>query len=177
MRRLLLVFGIALLTFPVSAVGASVRTVDLATGRIDGHRVFGRSVAGVTAALGRPDFREGRPGRYGYVVGWGRRPDFSMEVIFRPIGGVERAWSVAFERGPVRDVKIGDLLSRKSAALQTAVLRHYKSMFSVLRPYACSRGRCLGELVARTTEIHLGFGTQDKLGTWLTIFRSLPPRK
>ena len=106
------------------------------------------------------------------MVGWGERPNFSFEVVFRPISGVERAWSVAFERGPVRDVKLGDLLGRSSVSLQRAVRSRYADAFALVRPYACKRGLCVGEFAARSGSLHVSFGTQPKLGTWVTVFHA-----
>src|SRR3979409_1592800 len=111
MKRLLVVCALGMLALP--AVGAQAtrsHTVELATGRIDGHAILGRTVAQVTAALGRPDFRVGPHSRQ--RIGYGTPSNFSTEVIFRPSAGVERAWSIVFERGAVRDAKVGDLLQR-----------------------------------------------------------------
>jgi hypothetical protein len=92
-------------------------------------------------------------------------------VIFRRSGGVERAWSIVFERGSVRDVKVGDLLQR-SAALQKAVIAQYGTTFRLVRSYACKhRTECSGEFAARNGSIHLTFGTQAVSGTWLTIWK------
>ncbi len=80
MKRLLLLSTLAVLAIP--AVGAQATTrqsVDLANGRVDGHRVLGLTVAQVTAALGRPDFRVGPPSRY--RIGYGAQRNFSIEVI------------------------------------------------------------------------------------------------
>jgi hypothetical protein len=173
MKRLLLLAAVAALVLPASAAGASAHTVDLATGTVDGHRILGRTIAGVTAALGRPDFRQGS--RVHYAVGWGMRPDFSFEVLFRSVGGAERAWSIALERGPVRDVKLGDLLSRNSPALQTAILKTYADSFKLVRAYRCSGSICAADLVQRTGQLHLTLGTRPKLGTWLTIYRVPAP--
>lgn len=169
MKPLLLLAVAAALALPTSAVGAAGHTVDLATGKLDGQRILGRTVAGVTAALGRPDFRTGLRSRY--VLGWGDRHDFSVEVIFRPVGGVERAWSIAFERD-VRDVKLGSLLGRGSASLQAAVSRGYADTFELERPYRCTRTTyCVGEFAPRKGTLHLTFGTRSTLGTWLTVWR------
>jgi hypothetical protein len=169
MKRLLVLCALGLLA--LSVVGAQAtpsHTVELATGRIDGHSVLGRTVAQVTAALGRPDFRVGP--RLRHRIGYGTPSNFSTEVIFRRSGGVERAWSIVFERGPVRDAKIGDLLQR-SAGLQDAVLANYGTTFRLVRSYACKRTGCSGEFAARNGGIHLTFGTQPVSGTWLTIFK------
>lgn len=170
MKRLLLLLAVAVMAVPAGAAGATTRTVDLATGRVDGHRILGRTIAGVTAALGRPDFREGQ--RSHYVLGWGSRPNFSFEVIFHPGRGVERAWSIVFEQR-VRDVKLGDLLGRSSTALEAAIVKGYADTFRLLRPYTCKGRICVGEFAPRTGSLHLTFGTQPTLATWLTVWRSL----
>lgn len=72
MMRLLLVAVMAVLALPAGAAGASGYTVDLTTARVDGHTILGRNVAGVTAALGRPDFHGGQ--RRTYMLGWGTSP-------------------------------------------------------------------------------------------------------
>ena len=173
MRRLLILAMLAVLALPAAAgaVGASAHTVDLAKGYVDGHRILGRTIAGVTAGLGRPDFRIGPTSSY--RIGWGSRSNFSIEVIFRRIGGVQRAWSIAFERGPIRDPKLGDALARTPPSLQAAVLARYADNFKLVRAYACREGRCVGEFAPRThSSLHLTFGTHRPLGTWFTVWQT-----
>lgn len=153
---------------PAGAAAASGHALDLASGSVDGHRILGRTIAGVTAALGRPDYRAGK--RLSYKLGWGARPNFSIEVMFRPVAGVERAWSMAFEHG-VHDVKLGDLLGRSSPALQAAIFKSYGDSFKLVRPYKCKAKICVGEFAQRTGSLHIGFGTQPTLDTWLTVWR------
>jgi hypothetical protein len=169
MKRLILVCTLAVLAMPaVGAQATTRRSVDLATGHVNGHRVLGLTVEQVTAALGRPDFRVGPRSRY--RIGYGSQSGFSTEVIFHPSGGVQRAWSIVFERGPVRDLKVGDLLQR-STALQKAILTKYGTTFRLARCYACkSKGLCSDEFAARNGPLHLTFGTQPVTGTWMTIF-------
>ena len=169
MKRLLLLGTLAGLAIPtLGAQATTSRSVDLANGRVDGHTVLGLTVAQVTAALGRPDFRVGPPSRY--RVGYGTQRNFSTEVIFRPSGGIERAWSIVFERGRVREVRVGDLL-KPSVALQKAILARYGTTFRLVRSYACkSKGQCSGEFAARSGPLHLTFGRQPVTGTWLTIW-------
>ena len=170
MKRLLLLCAFAVLVLPtVGAQATSGHTVSLANGRVDGHSILGRTVAQVTAALGRPDFRVGPASRH--RIGWGTPGDFSTQVIFRRSGGVERAWSIVFDGGAVRDVKVGNLLQR-SGALQKAVLAQYRTTFRLVRSYACkNKTECSGEFAARNGPIHLTFGTQPVSGTWLTIWK------
>jgi hypothetical protein len=169
MKRLLALSVLAVLSLPaVGAQATTGRSVDLATGRVNGRRILGLTVAQVTAALGHPDFRVGPRSRY--RIGYGRQNNFSTEVIFGPRGGVQRAWSIVFERGPVRDLKVGNLLQR-SAALQKAILAKYGTTFRLARSYACEhKTQCSGEFAARSGPLHLTFGTQPRTGTWLTIW-------
>ena len=149
MKRILLLVILALVAVPMA--GAQVATshnVDLASGRVDGHQILGRTIAGVTAALGRPDFRIGPTTRY--RIGWGTPRRFSTEVIFRRSGGVQHAWSVVFERGIVRDAKIGNLL-QPSATLQRAIVANYGTTYKLVRPYTCkTETQCVGEFAARS---------------------------
>lgn len=170
MRRLLLLVVLASVAVPAAGVHAATAHVfDLGSGRVDGKQVLGRTVAGVTAALGAPNFRVGPTARY--RIGWGSQSRFSTEVIFRPSGGVQHAWSIVFERGPISDAKVGNLL-QPSTKLQTAILAQYGSTFKLVRPYACkAEMRCVGEFAARRGPLHLTFGTQPLTGTWLTIWK------
>ena len=170
MRRLLLLAVLtAIGVTAAEANAAPAHVVDLASGRVDGKQVLGRTIAGVTAALGSPDFRVGSAARY--RIGWGSPDRFSTAVIFRPSGGVPRAWSIVFERGPVSDPRFGSLL-QPSATLQTAILAKYGGTFKLVRPYACKTGRpCVGEFAARSGPLHLTLGTQPVTGTWLTIWK------
>ena len=151
------------------ASNANTHMIDLATGTVDGHRVLGRTVAGVTAGLGRPDFRSGRGNSY--RIGWGTPTNFGIEVLFRRESGAERAWSVVLRRGPVADVKIGDLLNRPSLALQKLVAADYGTLLSLVRPYRCrASGVCSGEFAGRV--LHLTFGRQSARGAWVTMWKA-----
>jgi hypothetical protein len=92
------------------------------------------------------------------------------------MAGAERAWSVAFERGPVRDVRIGNLLTRSSAGLASATRTEYADLFRTVRPYKCARGNCIGQFLSHSNSIHLSFGTQRALGTWITVWKT-PSRR
>ena len=174
MKRLLLLSALVALAVPAAgAHAATSHTVDLASGLLDGHRVLERTIAGVTAGLGRPDFRLGR--RKDYRIGWGDPSVPAIEVLFRRRGGVQYAWSIAFHHVVVRDVKIGDLLGRRSGALQAAILAQYGDTFKLLRPYACKHsGECVGEFAPVGGTHHLTFGAQPMNGIWLTIWEQPP---
>ena len=151
---------------------ADTHMLDLSTGLVDGRRVLGRPVAGVTAALGRPDFRVGGGGRY--RIGWGTPAEFSIEVIFRRSGSRWRSWSIVFRRGGlVADVRIGDLLNRPSSALQNQVIAKYGSTYKLVRGYACRpKSFCSGEFAQRSGLLHFTFGTERGEGTWVTLWTS-----
>jgi hypothetical protein len=168
MRRLLMLSTLTVLALPaVGAQATTGRSVDLASARVDGHRVLGLTVAQVTSALGHPDFRVGPRSRL--RIGYGTQRNFSTEVLFRLSGGVQRAWSIVFERGPVRDSKVGNPL-QPSTAFQKAILAKYGTTFRLVRSYACKNNACVGEFAARNGPLHLTFGTQPVTGTWVTIW-------
>jgi hypothetical protein len=169
-RFLLLVLLAALAPMSAGANGADNRTVDLVSGRVDGHPVLGRTVAGVTAVLGRPDFRHGN--RRLYRIGWGTPTDFSMEVMFNRTNGALRAWSIVFARAPVRDARIGELLGRTSASLQAVVRTEYADLYTLIRRYRCRAGMCVGEFAQRDRPLHLTFGTFPAHRTHLAIWTS-----
>jgi hypothetical protein len=170
MKRLLLlvVVLVASSSMLAGAQAASSRTVDLVSGRVDGHPVLGRTVAGVTAVLGRPEFRHGN--RTTYKLGWGSPTDFSMEVIFNRRRGALRAWSVVFGRAPVRDARIGELLGRTSVSLQAMIRSKYADVYKVTRTYRCRVGTCVGEFAQRDGPLHLTFGTEGALGRHLAVW-------
>lgn len=170
MRRLVLLVVLAVVAVPMAgAQAATAHSVDLASGQVDGKQILGRTIAEVTAALGRPDFRIGTTSRC--RIGWGTPSRFSTEVIFRRSGGVQHARSIVFERGPVHDAKVGNLL-QPSTALQRAIVAKYGTTFKLVRPYACkTEMRCVGEFAARSGPLHLTFGTQPVTGTWLTLWK------
>ena len=170
MKRLF-VFTVVVVAGVAAAVGqaTTAHSVDLASATIDGHRVLGRTVAGVTAVLGRPDFRAGNQQRY--RVGRDEPTDFSLEVLFRRSGGTLRAWSVVFERGAVRDPKLGDLLARLPVSLQAAIRSRYADRYRLLRGYHCrANGDCVGEFAQPSGSLRLSFGTEPAHGRWLTLW-------
>jgi hypothetical protein len=139
--------------------------VDLESGRIDGHDILGATIHEVVVALGKPDFRvAGSRSR----IGWGRRDDFAAEVLFSH----GRATSIVFERGLFLERRIGDLL-RRSPALEQKIANRYGDTFSLLHPYACGDALCVGEFVQRAGPLHVTFGTHGRLGTWVTLWRTM----
>jgi hypothetical protein len=171
MKRLLLLAIASVVFAPTAAQGATGHTIDLASGRLDGHDILGRTIPAVTAALGRPDFRAGSKSRY--RIGWGSEANFRIEVLFATRDGKERATSIVLERSPIRDPKLGELLGLSSPALQTAMRTRYPGAYKLLRPYTCkSNHECVGEFAARNGTLHITFGTHNRLGTWLNVWQA-----
>ena len=167
MRALVVV--VAALCTPAAVLAAGGHRIDLTSGELDGHRILGRSVADVTAVLGKPDFVSGS--RRLRRIGWGRPDSFRFAVLFRPVNGSLRARTLVFESGSVRDVSIGDVLSRTSKALESAIESKYGNKFVLARSYRCrSAGLCTGEFKSTNSNLHLTFGRTARRGTFLTVW-------
>jgi hypothetical protein len=169
MRALLALVGILLLA-PASGFAANTHRISLATGELDGKPVLGMSLAEVTANLGKPDFRSGPPSRY--RIGWGRPDNFTLAVLFRPVNGRLRASTLVFERGTIRDDRVGNLLSRSPKSLQAAIVSRYASEFELVRQYQCRTGGglCVGEFKTRDATLHVTFGRTIGKGTFVTVW-------
>jgi hypothetical protein len=122
--------------------------------------------------LGKPDFRSG-PRRF-YRIGWGRPASFSLAVLFRPVDGRLRARTLVFERGSIKDERIGDLLSRGSKSLQTAIASSYAGELELVRPYRCRMGGglCVGEFKTTDATLHVTFGRTIRRSTFVTVWLS-----
>jgi hypothetical protein len=169
MRALLALAGILLLA-PASGFAANTHRISLATGELDGKPVLGMSLAEVTANLGKPDFRSGPPSHY--RIGWGRPDNFMLAVLFRPVNGRLRASTLVFERGTIRDDRVGNLLSRSPKSLQAAIVSRYASEFELVRQYQCRTGGglCVGEFKTRDATLHVTFGRTIGKGTFVTVW-------
>jgi hypothetical protein len=161
----------------IAGSAANVRpahTLELSAGRVDGHVVLGRTLAGVRAILGRPTFT--RRTRWWYRAIWGRREDFRVMVIFSRAARF-RATSIVFERGPLVDRKLGSVLALTPTRFQTAVEDRYGDHFVLVRPYRCrSKGLCTGVFDSRDGRLHITFGRTGQRGTFITMWRSSTAR-
>jgi hypothetical protein len=140
------------------------RTIDLASGRLGGSTILGRTVAGVTAALGRPDQRIHGVARYTlrYEPPSSQRASWGVQILFRRDGGALRAWSIVITDPTFREPRIGRLLQLAPSSLQKAVIADYGDRYSVLRPYRCTSKprQCRGELApSGAGRLHLGIGS------------------
>ena len=145
------------------------KTIDLASGRLGGRTVLGRTVAGVTAGLGRPDERVRGVARYSlrYEPSSPQRGSWGVQILFRRDHHALRAWSIVVVDPSFREPRIGTLLRLTPSALEKAVLASYRDRYLLLRPYQCTTKprRCRGEL-GPTGEgrLHLGIGALTASG-------------
>ena len=168
MRTLLAVVAVLVLA-PPSGIASDAHRVSLATGELDGRQVLGRSIAEVTAVLGKPDFTSGPRRRL--RVGWGRPDDFTLAVLFSPVDGRLRARTLVFERGTVRDDRVGNLLARTPKSLQAAIASRYGSELVLVRRYQCrTRGLCVGEFKTTDASLHVTFGRTIGRSTFVTVW-------
>lgn len=163
-----LVLSAAIAVVPTAAPSLpGEHSVDLGNGRFDGRIVLGRTISGVTAALGRPDFRGPR------VVGWGPPPDFRYAVLFRPHARVLHATAIVLERGNFRDPILGDMLAEPPRMLTRDVARVYGAQLRLSKPYHCRTGGiCDAVFAARTGRIGVTVGTTRVHGRFVTVWQS-----
>jgi hypothetical protein len=167
--RLLLLTALALVA-ATTAAAPRQHTVDLATGRFDGHAVLGATPARVRTMLGTPSRTSGPSTRR--VLAW-LRPGGALayEVIFAERGGREHAVTLALETGAFRDPRLGNLLVRKPRSLAAGVRTRYGDLYRLVRPLARTPGGVLvGEFEQRAGPLRVTFGAHGRLGTFLTLW-------
>lgn len=141
-------------------IALSPPSIDLGTGKVDGHVVLGRTMAGVTAALGQPtqSFPAQQPSTMRYGSPW------NVQVLFRREHGALRAWSIV-----VLDSKL------TPAKVQRAVRERYADRYKLVRSYACRPPfGCRGDFAPTGTHtLHLGFGlTPGSKQAYVVLFNS-----
>lgn len=165
-----LALGVALAAASTAAPAAPRYSVDLESARVNGHQVLGRSIPGVTASFGAPSWRSARPS-YLYRIGYGDRSDPAMVVLFHRTGGSYRAVTVAFDRSPVAEPRLGrDVLSIRPASFAHAVDEAYGAVFDVSVRSHCARGLCSTTLHHVGTKTYVSLGRRPKLGTYLSVW-------
>jgi hypothetical protein len=169
MKRLLLVAALTLVALPAAGSAATPRhTVDLASGRFEGHTILGRTPSQVSAVLGKPSAVHGSKMRY--VFDWGHYPKLRYTVIFTKRGTSERAVLIGFETGRYVDPRLGGLLAHKPLAFQNAMRSRYADLYRLARPLKRKPGVTIAEFTRRDGLLHVSFGTHPKLGTFLTVW-------
>ena len=145
-------------------------SIDFGSALVDGHQLLGRSVAGVTAAFGRPTWRESSGSRFRLV--YGDRMNFRMLVLFRREQGVFRAVTVAFEKQPVFEQRTGtNLLAVPPRAAAERTRAEYRNI-RLERPWRCKSGICTVVLRAVGTSYHVTFGRTDAHGSYISIWKA-----
>ncbi len=162
---------VAALVLAAAASSAGIATqpsVSLIAGSVDGHVLLGKTVSGVTAALGKPTWRSG--GATAYRVGYGDRANFNIMVLFRRRVGIFRAWSVAFEKPPVYELRLRmNVLVYPPRAFANAALNAYGAALKITRPPRCSATLCSVTLHVTGTSRNVTYGRTPRLGTFLTL--------
>lgn len=177
----LLPFVLSAAVVPTGALSSSAgrlptRTIDLASGQLGGHTVLGRTVAGVTAAVGRPDQRLRGIARYTlrYEPTSSRLGNWGVQILFRRDRGVLRSWSIVLTDSTFREPKTGRLLRLTPSALEKAVIAGYGDRYAVVRPYRCTTkpAQCRGELGPRGAgRFRLGIGLlMQSRQTYLVLY-------
>ncbi len=167
MQRLIVLVAAAL-GLAAAAAGASVHRFDLGSGFVDGHRVLDRSVAGVTAGLGPPAYRQATRSRY--VLGY-RLPPTTVEVLFRRTAGRLVARTVVLQDPRLTEAKTGRLLQRSPRRIQAAIAAAYGGQYKLVRSYRCrTPALCSGEFSSKDGTRHVTFGRTVGGARFLTIW-------
>jgi hypothetical protein len=91
---------------------------------------------------------------------------------YRREGSRLRAWSLVFERGPVVDPRLGNVLALRPARFQAAVLERYGDTFELRKPHRCTGGLCTGIFDAIEGTLHITFGTTRGRGMFVTVWQT-----
>jgi hypothetical protein len=153
--------------------------LDLATGEINGHAIFGRSPRKVEAALGRPDFVQsghdlGQRFTAFFFGGRRRQPiggqfgwtDAALVVGFGWRQHRLRANSLSYEGPALVDAQLGHVLRLQPAELQRKIAAAYGSTYRLVVAYGSEPGGlgCGASFEARKGRLELSFG----LRPWLS---------
>lgn len=141
----------------------SYERVDLGTGQIDGSEIFGRSVADVVAALGRPDhvgyFSSSNGVREPTLFYGGNRHGAALEVRFGVRQKRLRAFSLTFNSARLVDARVGHVLRMQPLELQRRVGAAYGDRYDLGVAYGSQPGRgCIGIFETSRRNMTLTFG-------------------
>jgi hypothetical protein len=144
--------------------GATPRphTIDLATGRFDRQTILGLTPAQVRAVLGKPDIAS----RSRFT--WGKDGGLKYAVLFVH----RRARTLVFETGVYRDRKVGDILARTPASFAAAIRSRYGDVYRLVKSLHRDGAIYVGELAQRDGPLHITFGSEPKLGTFVTVWNA-----
>jgi hypothetical protein len=158
----------------VSGSGASTprpyERIDLGTARIDGHEIFGRGVAEVVAALGRPDrigyFSSTNDIREPTLFYGGTRPGrAALAVRFGVRQKRLRAFSLNFNSPTIVDARIGQVLRLQPVELQRRIAAAYGDRYDLTTAYGSEPGRgCTGIFQTGPRDVTVTFGVNPYYG-------------
>jgi hypothetical protein len=136
--------------------------LDLVTGTLGGRELLSKRVAEVTAALGRPQHRTAT--KKLHVLRYGSLPlatgRWSLQIFFRPRGGVFRATTLAFAGRTLAERRLGRVLRLAPRDFERRLLREYGDHYRAIEPYRCHTRpvRCRGDAVGQENGLGLGYG-------------------
>jgi hypothetical protein len=144
--------------------------IDLGTARIDGHEIFGRSVAEVVAVLGRPDrigyFSSTNGIREPTLFYGGTRPGkAALEVRFGVRQKRMRAFSLNFNGPTLVDARLGQVLRLQPLELQRRIAAAYGDRYNLGIAYGSQPGRgCIGIFQTARRDVTATFGVNPYYG-------------
>jgi hypothetical protein len=163
--RLGVAFLVLVAAGALAGAGASAApkniTFDLAAGSVDGRLLLGRTVASVTAALGKPDDRSVHKRQASLRYGpSGPHAPSAVNVFFRPRAGRLRAVSVSIASPAAKEVRLGAILRLPLRRMQRAIARGYAGKVELEEAYRCRRKplRCQGTFSRLGTNMRISFG-------------------
>lgn len=145
--------------------------IDLGTAQIDGHEIFGRSVAEVEAALGEPDrvayFSSTNGIREPTLFYGGTRPGrAALEVRFGVRQKRLRAFSLSFNSSRVVDSRVGRVLHMQPLELQRRIATAYGERYDLGVAYGSEPGRgCIGMFQNAGRGATITFGVNPYYGS------------
>lgn len=141
----------------------SYERVDLGTAQINGSEIFGRSVAEVVAALGKPDhtghFSSTNGIREPTLFYGGDSHGAALEVRFGVRQKRLRAFSLTFNSARVADARVGQVLRIQPLELQRRIAAAYGDRYDLGVAYGSQPGRgCLGIFETKRRNMTITFG-------------------
>jgi hypothetical protein len=137
--------------------------LDLGSGHVNGHPIFGRSPAEIRAALGPPDrvayFSSSKVREPTFFYGGTRPANVALTVRFGYRQRRLRAISLSYQSPSVVDRRLGHVLRLEPATLERRISSTYSSRYDLTVGYGAQPSRgCIGVFrnERRTVELTLG---------------------
>jgi len=156
---------------PASSSPRPYERINLGAAQIDGNEIFGRSVAEVEAALGRPDrvayFSSTNGIREPTLFYGGTRPGrAALEVRFGIRQKRLRAFSLTFNSSGVVDARGGRILRLQPPELQRRIEAAYGDIYDLGVAYGSEPGRgCIGIFQTARRSATITFGVNPYYGS------------